>query len=94
MLEFMGLQVELGIILERYNQGAVDLATNLSAGEHTHHMDVYQVFHELKEGGVLLVKWIPGTTNDADIYTENLAGIDFEKHVETYTGKDEYLSMS
>ena len=44
--------------------------------------------------GILLVKWIPCPSNDEDIQTNNLAGSDYEKHIETYTGKDDYSSMS
>jgi hypothetical protein len=83
------------MILEVDNKGTVDLANNWSAGGRTRHVDVRQNFlRELKEDGILLVKWIPGPSNDADLHTKNLSGPDFEKHVETYTGKDEYSRMS
>jgi hypothetical protein len=95
LLESMTLQVELPMILEVDNKGTVDLANNWSAGGRTRHVDVRQNFlRELKEDGILLVKWIPGPSNDADLHTKNLSGPDFEKHVETYTGKDEYSRMS
>ena len=58
-------------------------------------MDVRQNFsRKLREDCTLLIKWIPDPTNDADLHTKNLAGPDFEKHVETYNSKDEYSSMS
>ena len=83
------------MILEVDNQGAVDLANNWSAGGHTRHVDVRQNFlRELKEAGILIVKWISGTKNDADLHTKNLAAADFEKHVAVYTGKDEYSGMN
>ena len=57
LLESMGLQVELPMILEIDNQGAVDLAANWSADGRTCHVDVQQNFlHEPKENGILLVK--------------------------------------
>ena len=83
------------MVLEIDNQGAVDLANNWSAGGLTRHVDVRQHFlRDLKENGILLVKWIPGPTNDADLHTENLAAVDFKKHVAVYTGKDEYSGMN
>ena len=95
MLEYMELQVELPMTLEVDNQGAVDLANNWSTGGRTRLVDVRQNFlQELIKNGILLVKWIPGPTNDADLHTKNLAGPGFEKHVEVYTGKDEYSIMS
>ena len=91
----MELQVELPMILEVNNQGAVDLANNWSAGGRTRHVDVRQNFlRELKEAGILIVKWIPGPKNDVDLHTKNLAATDFEKHVAVYTGKDEYSGMN
>ena len=49
---------------------------------------------ELKENGILLVEWIPGPTNDADLHTKNLTAVDFVKNVVVYTGKDEYSGMN
>ena len=53
IVESVGLQVELPMILEVDNQGAVDLANNWSAGRRTRHVDVQQNF--LRE----LKKWNP-----------------------------------
>ena len=57
LLESVGLQVELPMILEVDNQGAVDLANNWSAGGRTCHVDVRQNFlRKLKEDGILIFK--------------------------------------
>ena len=45
---------------------------------------------ELKEAGTLLVKWIPGPLNEADIFTKNMPGPMYENFRMTLTGKDEY----
>ena len=37
---------------------------------------------ELKEAKVLVVKWIPGTENEADIFTKNLDGPLFKHYAE------------
>jgi hypothetical protein len=95
LFESMKLRVNLPVVLEIDNQGTVDLTTNWSAGGHPHHMDVPQMFlHRPKEDGIILIKWVPGPMNDVDLHTKTLAGSSFEKHVEVYTGKDEYLSTS
>ena len=39
---------------------------------------------QTEKNGILLVKWIPGPTNDADLHTKNLAALYFKKHV-TFT---------
>ena len=87
--------MELPMILEIDNKGAVDLANIWIAGGYTRHVDVRQnAIRKFKEEGILLVKWIPSPTDDADLYTKNLTGMDFKKHIKVYTGKDIYLSMS
>ena len=56
-------------------------------------MDVRQKYlRELKEQGILIVVWISGDDSDADLHTKNLSGPTFEKHYETYFGKDNYMS--
>ena len=58
-------------------------------------MDVRQNFlHELNEDRILIDKWIPGPTNDADLHTKNIAASEFEKHDTVYTGKNRYSSMT
>ena len=93
VLESSGLQVELPMILECDNKGCVDLANNWTAGGRTRHVDVRQNWlRELKEEGILIVQWIPGSENDADMHTKNLGGPSFEKFCKVYYGNDEYMS--
>ena len=50
-----------------------------------------QIFiKELKEEGKLLVKWLPGKDNNADMFTKNLDGPAFERFAQVYVGNDEY----
>ena len=92
VIESIGLQVELPMILECDNKGAVDLANNWTAGGQTRHVNVHQNWlRELKEEGILIVQWIPGSENDADMHTKNLGGPSFEKFCKVYYGHDEYV---
>jgi len=71
----LGLNVELPMILEIDNKGAVDTANNWSVGGRTKHMDVrYLWLKELKEQGIIRVFWTSGESNDADLFTKNLPG--------------------
>ena len=91
VLESMGLQVELPMILEMDNQGAIDLANSWSAGGRTRHTGVRQNFlRELKEAGIVAFKWVSGDDNDVDMHTKNLAGPALEKHGRVYFGEDKY----
>ena len=92
MLTSMGLQVELPMVLEMDNKGAVDLANNWSVGGRTRHVDVRNYFlRELKDEGVLSIKHVSGEDNEADIFTKNTSGPVFEKHIWKFVGEDEYM---
>jgi len=72
LLTSMEMQVQLPMVLEMDNQGAVDLANNWSVGGRTRHVDIRQHFlRELKEQGLLIIKHVPGEENDADIFTKD-----------------------
>jgi hypothetical protein len=63
LLESIILRVELQMVLEVDNKGAVDLIIIYCVGGRTCHM----------ETRVILVKWKAGTDNSSDLYTKNLA---------------------
>ncbi len=88
IVEPLGLKVKLPMVLEMDNQGAVYLVNNWSIGGRTRHIDVRSVFlHELKEASVLVIKWIAGTTNEADIFTKkNLDGPTFQRYSKLFMG--------
>jgi hypothetical protein len=41
---------------------------------------------ELREAGVLVIKWIAGTANEADIFTKNLDWPTFKRYIKLFTG--------
>ena len=93
VLEGMGLQVELPMILSINNSGAVDQSNNWISGGRTRHMET-RIFllRKLKEAGVLLIKWLKGSENPVDMFTNNSSGSAFEKCAWTFVGRDEYMS--
>ena len=81
IIESVGLKVQLPMVLEMDNKGAVDLINNWSVGGRTRHIDCGLNFmRELKEEEILKVVWIPGSKNSSDLFTKNLMGPDFERH--------------
>jgi hypothetical protein len=91
VLELLGLKVKLPMVLEMDNQGAVYLANNWSVRRRTRHISVQSVFlRELKEAGVLMIKWIAGAVNEADILTKHLDGLTFQQYTRVFTGGTEY----
>ena len=85
VLEALDLKVKLPMLLEMDNKGAVDLANNWTVGGRTRHIETRQLFlRELKEEGVLSIKWKSGDENPSDLFTKNLPGPIFRKHIETF----------
>ena len=71
IIKSIGLKVKLPMILELDNKGAVDIANNWSVAGRTKHIDTKQYFvRQLKEDGIIKVRWIPGKMNEADLYTK------------------------
>ena len=91
VLESMGLQVELPMVLKVDNSGAVDLANNWSAGGRTRHVETRMFFlRDLKEAGIIKTVWTKGSENPVDMFTKNLAGPAFQKCAKVFVGEDEY----
>lgn len=91
LVQSMGLQVELPMILQVDNIGAVGIANNWSVGGRTRHVDARLHFlRELKEQGLLLTEWLSGDEMSSDLLTKNLPKALHEKHTKAYCGEDEY----
>jgi hypothetical protein len=92
LLSDLGLRVKLPMILEMDNKGPRDLVCNWSAGGRLRHVDIRQFFlRDLKEDGLVWTIWIPTKDNSADVFTKNLSGPLFEKHIRTYVGFDQHM---
>jgi hypothetical protein len=87
-LELIGLKVEYPMVLEMDNRGAINLINSFSVGGCMQHINVKQCFlRELKEAKILVVKWIPGSENEADIFTKNLDGPIFKRYADLLLGE-------
>jgi hypothetical protein len=91
LLLSMGLKIQLPMLLEIDNKGAKDLIDNWSVGGRLHHVEVKQVFlRELKEQGLLKVKWLNSENNTSDIFTKNLGGRLLNQYASAICGPDDY----
>ena len=91
LLESMHLQVELPMVIECDNKGAVDLVNGYQVGGGTKHIDIRTYFmRDLKDEEVIVVKWIPTEVNEADICTKNTKEGAYLEHIKTFVGEDEY----
>ena len=91
LVESLKLEVEMPMMIECDNKGAVDLANGWSVGGHSKHIDVRLNFlRELKERDIVRIEWIATDEMVADMHTKNLTYPAFEKHVRRHCGDDEY----
>ena len=80
-LESLGLKVKLPMTLWMDNKGGVDIFNNWSIAGNTRAVSIrFAYIRELKEAGILKIKWIDGKENPADIFTKNTDGPTFAKH--------------
>jgi hypothetical protein len=95
LLFSLGLDVQLPMILEVDNKGAVDFINGWSVSGRTRHIEVKQYFlRELKEQGIIKIVWKSGDEMTSDIFTKNLPPSLFEYHGHKFYGKDEYYYES
>ena len=91
LIESLELKVELPMIIECDNKGAVDLANGWSVSGHSKHIDVRLNFlRELKESNIVQIKWEATDEMVSDMHTKNLTYPTFEKQTKRHCGDDEY----
>lgn len=70
-LESLGLKVKKPMILEIDNKGGKDIVDSWSTSGRTRHIAIkHNSLRELKEEGVLVVKWIETDLNTSDLFTK------------------------
>ena len=81
MLEFLGVKLELPIIVHVDNVGAIYLAKNQVLSNRTKHIGVrYHFVREYIEDGIIKIVFVRSKENDADMFTKNLQKELFNKH--------------
>eukprot|EP00977_Amphora_coffeiformis_P005907 scaffold1252_cov154-Amphora_coffeaeformis.AAC.1 len=88
-LESLGLKVKLPMTLFMDNKGGVDIFNNWSIAGNTRAISVRLAFiRELKEAGIVEIKWLQGIDNCADLFTKNVDGVTFSKHASVFNGSN------
>ncbi len=88
VIGLIGLKVELPMKMETDYKEAIDLINSFSVGGCTRHINVKQCFpRELKEAKQLVVNWILGLENSADMFIKNLYGPLFKRYAEQLLGE-------
>jgi len=88
LLESMDLKVKLPMTLYMDNKGGVDIFNNWSIAGNTRAVSVrFAYIRELKEAGILEIKWIAGESNCADLFTKNVDGVTYARHIGEFEGE-------
>jgi hypothetical protein len=91
VLESIGLRVKKPMEMTIDNKGAVDYANNWSTGGRMRQSVIKLNFlRELKEAGLLAVRWCRSEDMPADLFTKNLPASLFKRHTTVFCGNEEY----
>ena len=83
VLETMGIEVKLPMIVKVDNTGAIYLANNYTSGQRTKHIDIrVHYVREYIHDGIIKVEFVRTENNDADILTKNTTEEIFKTHSE------------
>ena len=81
LLDTIGIEIKLPIIVRVDNVGAIFLGNNFSVGQRTKHIDIRAHFvREYIEDDILKLVFIRTDDNDADIFTKNTSEDLYNKH--------------
>jgi len=79
VLKELGLASQMGSVVNGDNQSAIAISKNGVKGERTKHIDIkYHFVTETVRRGDVILKWIPTTDQQADIFTKALGAPVFE----------------
>ena len=88
VLEFFKVKVELPIVVNVDNVGAIYLASNATTSQQTRHIDVHYHF-DYVEDGVFQIVLVRSEDNDADMFTKNVSKDVYKRHMEKYMGNQQ-----
>ena len=81
LLDFMGIQVKIPIVVRVDNIGAIFLGNNVSISDRTKHIDIRAKFvTQMCLDGFLKIIFVKSEENDSDIFTKNLPSELHQKH--------------
>jgi hypothetical protein len=81
VLETMGINITLPILVKVDNVGAIYLSNNYSLSQRTKHIDIRRHFvRDFVQDGILKTIFVPTDDNESDIYTKNTPEDTFIRH--------------
>jgi len=81
VLQSIGIEVELPVIVRVDNVGAIFIAENVTTSQRTKHIDVrYHYVREFVEDGFVKIIFVRTQENTADVFTKNTSGDTYDRH--------------
>ena len=81
LLQNLGVELDLPIVIKTDNIGALFMSQNSSSGVRTRHVDTrYHFIRENVEDGIVKMEFVKSSDNDSDIFTKNVNDEIYEKH--------------
>jgi hypothetical protein len=82
LLQGIGIEIVLPIIVKTDNIGEMFMAQNASSGVRTLHFDTrYHYIREIVEDGIIQIEIVRLIDNDSNIFTKNVNQEIYEKHL-------------
>ena len=90
ILNDIGIEVELSIVVKNDNVGTLFMSQNSLTGVCSRHGDTrYPFIRENVEDGIKRVEFVKSSDNDSDIFTKNVNQEMYEKHAMKFLGSIE-----
>ena len=85
LLQNLGIELDLPIVVKTDNIGALFMSQNSSTGVRTRHVDTrYHFIRENIEDGIIKMEFVKSIDNDSDIFTKNVNREIYEKHAKKF----------
>jgi len=85
LLQNLGVELALPIVVKTDNIGALFMSQNSSTGVRTRHVDTrYHFIRENIEDGIIKMEFVKSIDNDSDIFTKNVNHESYEKHAKKF----------
>ena len=92
LLQSIGIEIELPIIVRVDNVGAIFMSENTSTSGRTKHVDMrYHYVNEMVLDGFLKIKFVKTEENVEDIFTKNMSSEAYKKLTPAFLAQKSYL---
>ena len=93
LLQSIGIEIELPIIVRVDNVRAIFVSENTSTSGRTKHVDIrYRYVNEMVLNGFLKIQFVKTEENVADIFTKNVSSETYRKLTPAFLASRDYLT--